>query len=43
MERQGIEYNSDWELWVNIVALAAFTVGFMIIAYIQLRRAKKLK
>ena len=40
---QGIEYESDWGLWPNILALGVIAVIIMIIAYVQLRLMKKLK
>ena len=43
LERNDIAYKTTWDLWVNIVALAAITAGLLFIAYIQLRRIKKLK
>ena len=42
MKVQGIEYGV-WGLWQNIVALGAICVGFLFIAYIQLRRVNKYK
>jgi len=42
LEAQGIRYDS-WGLWQNIVALIAIAVGFLILAYIQLRRINKYK
>ena len=43
MDLQNIDYDTQWDLWQNIVALAAMTVGFLAIGYIQLRRIKKYK
>ena len=40
---QGIEYDTDWGLWPNILALGVITVIIMIFAYVQLRMMKKLK
>ncbi|KAJ8022612.1 ATP-binding cassette sub-family G member 2 [Holothuria leucospilota] len=42
LERQGIDY-STWGLWQNEVALFSMTLGFLFLAYIQLRRIPKLK
>ena len=36
-------HETEWDLWKNIMALAIIAVGLLIIAYIQLRRIKKLK
>ncbi|XP_067928023.1 broad substrate specificity ATP-binding cassette transporter ABCG2-like isoform X2 [Watersipora subatra] len=43
LEKNNIAYKTDWDLWRNIMALGAITAGLMVIAYIQLRRIKKLK
>lgn len=43
MAAQGIPYGTDWDLWINIVVLAAMAVGFLIFSYIQLRRIEKYK
>ena len=43
METQDIDYDTHWDLWQNIVALVGITVGFLAIAYIQLRRINKYK
>jgi len=43
LTNQGIEHDSDWGLWPNVLALAVITVVIMIFAYIQLRQMKKLK
>lgn len=40
---QGIEHDTDWGLWPNILALGVITVIVLIFAYLQLRRMKKLK
>jgi len=42
MERQGIPYG-DWGLWQNILALGTISLGFLMLAYIQLRRINKYK
>ncbi|XP_071829137.1 broad substrate specificity ATP-binding cassette transporter ABCG2-like isoform X2 [Apostichopus japonicus] len=42
LTQQGIDY-SPWGLWQNQVALFSITVGFLVLAYIQLRRIPKLK
>ncbi|CAF1062043.1 unnamed protein product [Adineta ricciae] len=38
-----IEYENEWDLWKNFVALGSMTVLFLILAYIQLLRMKKTK
>ncbi|XP_046581396.1 broad substrate specificity ATP-binding cassette transporter ABCG2-like [Haliotis rubra] len=43
LSQQGIAYETTWDLWVPQVALAAISLGFLILSYIQLRRLKKLK
>lgn len=43
MKAQGIPYGTDWDLWLNIVALAAMALGFLLFSYIQLRRIEKFK
>ncbi|GFO02325.1 ATP-binding cassette sub-family g member 2-like [Plakobranchus ocellatus] len=43
LDTQDIRYGSDFDLWVNLIALAAMTALFLILSYIQLRRIKKLK
>jgi len=43
LTEQGIEHDTDWGLWPNILALGAVTLVVMIFAYLQLRLMKKLK
>ncbi|CAD5118397.1 DgyrCDS7101 [Dimorphilus gyrociliatus] len=43
LKEQEIDFGTDWNRWVNIVALASISVGYFTIGYIQLRRMKKLK
>jgi hypothetical protein len=43
LREQNIEYSSEWDLWKNFVALGGMTLGFLILAYIQLLRMKKTK
>ena len=38
-----IEYETQWDLWKNFVALGSMTIIFLILAYIQLLRMKKTK
>ncbi|OQV11982.1 ATP-binding cassette sub-family G member 2 [Hypsibius exemplaris] len=40
---QGIPFGSAWDLWQNILALASMAVIMLVLAYVQLRRLKKLK
>ncbi|KAK2184513.1 hypothetical protein NP493_262g02003 [Ridgeia piscesae] len=40
--KQGIPFETTWDLWSNQVALLCLAVVFLIITYIQLRRIKKL-
>ncbi|XP_041364634.1 broad substrate specificity ATP-binding cassette transporter ABCG2-like [Gigantopelta aegis] len=42
MDTQGIQYTTTWDLWQKEVALLGFVVITFILAYIQLRRIKKL-
>ena len=43
LTEQGIAHDTAWDLWQNIMALGIIAVGLLFIAYIQLRRIKKLK
>ena len=43
LETQDIDYDTHWDLWQNIVALVGITAGFLVLAYIQLRRINKYK
>jgi len=43
LKDQGIPYETTWDVWQNIMALGLIAVGLMVVAYIQLRRIKKLK
>ncbi|CAF0723213.1 unnamed protein product [Adineta steineri] len=38
-----IEYETQWDLWKNFVALGSMTIIFLILAYVQLLRMKKTK
>ncbi|KAL5017917.1 hypothetical protein ScPMuIL_003639 [Solemya velum] len=42
LDLQGISYETEWDLWVNVVALVGISLVSMTGAYIQLRRMKKL-
>lgn len=41
--RAHIEYETQWDLWKNFVALNSMTIIFFILAYLQLLRMKKTK
>jgi hypothetical protein len=43
LKQQKIEYSSEWDLWVNFIALGGMMLSFLILAYIQLLRMKKTK
>ncbi|XP_046345646.1 broad substrate specificity ATP-binding cassette transporter ABCG2-like isoform X1 [Haliotis rufescens] len=43
LQSQGIAYETTWDLWVPQVALGAFSLIFLLLSYVQLRRLKKLK
>ena len=43
LDQQGLPYSHDIDVWQNILALAGFSLLFMVIAYVQLRRVPKLK
>jgi ATP-binding cassette subfamily G (WHITE) protein 2 len=38
-----IEYETQWDLWKNFVALGSMTIIFLFLAYVQLLRMKKTK
>jgi ATP-binding cassette subfamily G (WHITE) protein 2 len=40
---QGIAYETLWDRWQNIMGLGIMATGIMLLAYIQLRRIRKLK
>jgi ATP-binding cassette subfamily G (WHITE) protein 2 len=40
---QGIAYETLWDRWQNIMGLGLLATGIMLLAYIQLRRIRKLK
>ncbi|KAL4240249.1 ATP-binding cassette sub- G member 2 [Mactra antiquata] len=40
---QGIAFDTDWDLWVNYVAMGVMSVGFLILAYLRLRFMNKLR
>ena len=41
LNRRGITYQNQWDLWKNLVALTTMALTFFILAYIQLIRIKK--
>lgn len=43
LDLQGINYHTNWDLWVNYVALSIISVGFLILAYLRLRFMNKLR
>jgi hypothetical protein len=43
LTRQGIDHETDWDLWRNIMAIGIIAIGMECLAYVQLRRMKKLK
>ncbi|KAK0051150.1 ATP-binding cassette sub-family G member 2 [Biomphalaria pfeifferi] len=43
LQLQKISYENPWDLWQNEAALGIMIAGYLILAYIQLRRIKKLK
>jgi hypothetical protein len=40
---QGIAHETLWDIWQNVMALGIMAFGIMFLAYVQLRRIKKLK
>ncbi|XP_060589501.1 broad substrate specificity ATP-binding cassette transporter ABCG2-like isoform X2 [Ruditapes philippinarum] len=43
LDAQGIKYETDWDLWVNYMALGVMSVGFLVLAYIRLLFMNKLR
>jgi len=43
LTEQGIAHETQWDFWQNIMALGVIAVAFLFVAYIQLRRIRKLK
>ena len=43
LTQQGTPYDSDWDLWNNVMAILIIAVVFFIMTYFMLRRIKKLK
>ncbi|CAF3700099.1 unnamed protein product [Rotaria socialis] len=39
----GVTHGTGWDLWKNAIALIAIIIGFLVLAYVQLRRMKKTK
>ncbi|PAA62302.1 hypothetical protein BOX15_Mlig016278g1 [Macrostomum lignano] len=40
---QGIPYENEIDLWINEIALGGFIFGFLVLAYVQLRRSGKFR
>ncbi|XP_061166082.1 broad substrate specificity ATP-binding cassette transporter ABCG2-like [Saccostrea echinata] len=43
LSEQGIEYQTDFDLWQNIMALLVFSAFFLILTYVRLATMNKLK
>jgi len=43
LEDQAIDYETHWDLWKNVFALGVMIIGFLFLAYVQLRRIPKYK
>jgi len=43
LTQQGIAHGTAWDFWQNIMGLGIIAIVVLLIAYIQLRRIKKLK
>ena len=43
MDDLDVSYGSAWDLWSNQVAIMGMIVGFLTLAYIQMRRIPKWK
>ena len=43
LSEQGIEYETDFDLWQNIMALLIFAVFFLVLSYIRLVTMNKLR
>jgi ATP-binding cassette subfamily G (WHITE) protein 2 len=43
LTEQGINHETAWDLWSNELALSLFTLFFLVITYVQLRRTATLK
>ncbi|XP_055335659.1 broad substrate specificity ATP-binding cassette transporter ABCG2-like [Paramacrobiotus metropolitanus] len=43
LQQQNIKFDVPWDLWQNIVALASMALILLFLAYVQLRRIKKLR
>ena len=43
LSEQGIEYETDFDLWQNIMALLIFAAFFLILTYIRLLTMNKLR
>jgi len=43
LKQKKIPYETSWNVWQNIFALAMITIGFLLLAFVQLIRMKKTK
>ena len=43
IHQSNIDYETDWDLWKNFVALGSMILIFFTLAYVQLLRMKKTK
>ena len=43
LEKSDIPYETEWDYWVNVVALSSMTFVLFVFTYIALRRIKKYK
>ena len=42
-EEKKLDYKTDWDMWKHFFALSMMSIGFLILAFIQLLRMKKTK
>ncbi|CAF4180451.1 unnamed protein product [Adineta steineri] len=43
LNRQALDYKTDWDMWKYFFALSMMTITFFLLSYIQLFRIKKTK
>lgn len=43
LSRLSLDHKTDWDLWKYFLALSLMTITFLILAFIQLYRIKKIK
>ncbi|CAF1339002.1 unnamed protein product [Rotaria sordida] len=41
LKKKAVDYATDWDMWKYLFALTMMTIGFLLLAYIQLLRIKK--